>query len=110
MPNHAAAANPGMIVFLIAWVVAMAHVGIAKFVIERLKSRHRSTWISLGGPGIFIGGSASNACLLWRFITFRGHRALRDSTLDAVCRADIALQFLFLPLFAALIYLLAGHG
>ena len=98
-----------MIVFLIAWTVAMAHIGIAKYVIERLKDRHRSVWIGLGSPGIFIGGNAHNAFLLWRFITFRGHRGLRDDTLNAVCRADIALQLIFVPLFAAAIYLLASH-
>jgi hypothetical protein len=109
MQSRLAPVHSGMIVFLIAWAVAMAHIGIAKYVIERLKDRHRSTWISLGSPSIFIGGNAFNAFLLWRFITFREHRALRDDTLNSICRADIALQLIFLPLFAAATYLLASH-
>lgn len=109
MRSDAAPVDSGMIVFFIAWTIAMAHVGIAKYVIERLKSRHRSTWISLGSPGIFIGGNARNAFLLWRFISLKGHRALQDDTLSSVCRADIALQLIFLPLFAASIILLAAH-
>lgn len=107
MPNHATPVSSGTIVFLIAWAIAMAHIGIAKYVIERLKERYRSTWIGLGSPGIFIGGNQRNAYLLWRFITFSGHRALRDETLNSVCRVDIALQLIFLPLFAAATYLLA---
>jgi hypothetical protein len=109
MHGNGAPMDSGMIVFLIAWVIAMAHIGIGKYVIERLKDRHRSTWISLGSPGIFIGGNAHNAFLLWRFITFSGHRALRDDGLNSICRADIALQLIFLPLFAASVYLLASH-
>jgi hypothetical protein len=109
MQSNVAPVDSGMIVFFIAWVVAMVHIGIAKYVIERLKDRHRSTWISLGSPGIFIGGNARNAFLLWRFITFSGHRALQDDTLNSICRADAALQLIFLPLFAASIYLLASH-
>jgi hypothetical protein len=109
MRSNAAPVDSGMIVFFIWWAVAMGHIGIAKYVIERLKDRHRSTWISLGSPGIFIGGNALNAFLLWRFITFSGHRALQDDRLDSICRADIALQLIFIPLFAASIYLLASH-
>ena len=109
MQSHAASMDPGMIVFLIAWVVAMAHIGIGKYVIERLKDRHRSTWISLGSPGIFIGGNQRNAFLLWRFITFSGHRALRDDTLNSICRVDIALQLICAPLFVASAFLLATH-
>ena len=109
MQSHGAPMDSGRIVFFIAWAVAMAHVGIAKYVIERLWNRHRSTWISLGSPGIFIGGNARNAYLLWRFITLGGHRALQDDRLSSVCRADIALQLIFFPLFAASIYLLITH-
>jgi hypothetical protein len=109
MPSHAAPVNSGTIAFLAAWAVAMAHIGIAKYVIGRLEERRRSVWINLGSPRIFIGGSARNAFLLWRFITFGGHRSLQDDTLSNVCRADIALQLIFVPLFAASVYLLAPH-
>ena len=109
MHSNAAPGGSGLVVFLIAWAVAMAHIGIGKYVIERLKDRHRATWISLGSPGIFIGGNQRNAFLLWRFITFSGHRALQDDRLNSICRVDIALQLIFLPLFAAATYLLASH-
>jgi hypothetical protein len=109
MQSNVAPMSPGMIVFFIAWTVAVMHIGIAKYVIERLKDRYRSTWISLGSPGLFIGGNALNAFLLWRFMTFNVHRTLKDDTLNFICRVDIALQLIFLPLFAASIYLLASH-
>lgn len=64
MQSNVAPVDSGLIVFFIAWAVAMVHIGVAKYVIERLKDRHRSTWINLGSPGIFIGGNARNAFLL----------------------------------------------
>ena len=59
-------------------------------------------------PGMIVF-FARNAFLLWRFITFSGHRTLNDDTLNFICRVDIALQLICLPLFAASIYLLASH-
>jgi len=96
-----------MIVFFIGWAVAMMHVGITKYVIERLKDRHRATWISLGSPGIFINAYIRNTTLLWRFMTFGGHRALEDGTLSFICRVDIPLQLIGLLLIGASGYLLA---
>ena len=99
----------GTAVFLVAWTLAMVHVGIGKYVIERLKDRHRAIWIELERPGLFVNGTKRNAFLLWRFITFGRHRALQDQTLSSICRWDTMLQIVTAPLFVVAVYLLAKN-
>ena len=109
MHGDTAPLDAGKLVFFIAWAIAMAHVGIGKYVIERLKDRHHATWVGLERPGIFIGGNARNAFLLWRFVTFGGYCPLKDDALDIVCRVDLGLQLVFLPLFVLSIAWMGSH-
>lgn len=96
----------GLIRLVMMPALFLAFLNIA-MLMQRLRTSHSDTWVSLGRPAIFQGRSSS----LLKFIGLGGsYRALHDTRLNWHVRVHYVLSAILVAAFLGMILLALGKA